>query len=195
MDEPDWLLQRRACSCVCCPLRIALSAPAARCLHSPSRAPRVTPVAAQARRYYKSHPSTTGQLTAGQFGGAIGYPRPSVTSNEDPLIKEKMRTFPDNHPSFGSVPNLKAMGAPALVFTQGDSTQWESTTRATIDLHKPTLKNRKEGKASVEALFGAGDLYTVPIDSYVAPVGAPPTISRDQRVFKHMGTLSRLGKW
>ncbi|KOO23590.1 hypothetical protein Ctob_002752 [Chrysochromulina tobinii] len=149
----------------------------------------------QARRYYKSHPSTTGQLTAGQFGGAIGYPRPSVTSNEDPLIKEKMRTFPDNHPSFGSVPNLKAMGAPALVFTQGDSTQWESTTRATIDLHKPTLKNRKEGKASVEALFGAGDLYTVPIDSYVAPVGAPPTISRDQRVFKHMGTLSRLGKW
>ena len=28
-----------------------------------------------------------------------------------------------------------------------------------------------------------------------APPNAPPTIYRDQRVFKHMGTLTRSGKW
>ena len=33
MDEPDWLLQRRACSCVCCPLRIASSLPPSACTH------------------------------------------------------------------------------------------------------------------------------------------------------------------
>merc|ERR1719231_94374 len=141
------------------------------------------------RRYYASHPGTTSQLTG------YGAPRPSKTSNEEPLIKGRMRTFPDNHPSLGSVKNATAMGCPAIVYTQNDSSMWESTTRSTIDLKKPTIKNRKEGKAQVDALFGAGDLYHPPLESYVAPVGAPPTISRDQRVFKHMGTLSRSGKW
>ena len=53
----------------------------------------------------------------------------------------------------------------------------------------------REGKAMAPALFGAGDLYTPPVEVYVPPVGAPPTIVRDQRVFKHMGTLSRAGHW
>ena len=54
---------------------------------------------------------------------------------------------------------------------------------------------RREGKRSAPALFGAGELYIEPIDTYVAPPGAPPTIYRDQRVFKHMGTLTRAGQW
>jgi hypothetical protein len=53
----------------------------------------------------------------------------------------------------------------------------------------------REGKRSAPALFGAGELYIEPIDTYVAPPGAPPTIYRDQRVFKHMGTLTRAGHW
>jgi len=141
------------------------------------------------RRYYVSHPGTTPQLAG------FGAPRPSETSNEEPLIKGHMRTFPDNHPSFGSVANATAMGCPAIVYTQQDSSMWKSTTHAQIDLKEPTIKNRKEGKKTVDALFGAGDLYTPPLETYVAPVGAPPTISRDQRVFKHMGTLTRSGNW
>ena len=47
----------------------------------------------------------------------------------------------------------------------------------------------------VAALFGAGDLYAVPIETYVPPANAPRTIVRDQRVFKHMGTLTRNGSW
>ena len=39
------------------------------------------------------------------------------------------------------------------------------------------------------------ELYVEPVETYVAPPAAPPTIYRDQRVFKHMGTLTRAGKW
>jgi len=146
-------------------------------------------VVPQSKRYYSSHPSTTSQLTG------YGAPRPSETSNEEPLIKGHMRTFPDNHPSFGSVKNATALGCPAIVYAQQDSTMWQSTTRSTIDLKNPTIKNRKEGKKTVDALFGASDLYTPPLETYVAPPGAPPTIYGDQRIFKHMGTLSRKGTW
>lgn len=130
----------------------------------------------------------TAQLTG------YGAPRPSETSNEEALIKEKMRTFPDNHPSFSSVKGV-AMGVPAIVYSQSDSSSWQSTTRSTIDLKEPTIKNRKEGKKQVDALFGQSELCTPPIESYVAPLGAPPTACRDQRVFKHMGTLTRSGRW
>ena len=99
------------------------------------------------------------------------------------------------HPSLPSVPNIVATGCPAIVFSQMSSEQWKSTTRATIDNREPTVKKGREGKACPNALFGVSELYTEPIEVYVAPKDAPPTIYRDQRVFKHMGTLTRSGKW
>eukprot|EP00322_Chrysochromulina_rotalis_P020817 CAMPEP_0115854728 /NCGR_PEP_ID=MMETSP0287-20121206/14176_1 /TAXON_ID=412157 /ORGANISM="Chrysochromulina rotalis, Strain UIO044" /LENGTH=179 /DNA_ID=CAMNT_0003308859 /DNA_START=26 /DNA_END=565 /DNA_ORIENTATION=+ len=142
----------------------------------------------QTRRYYKTHPSTTSQLTG------FGAPMPSETSNEDPLIQGRMRTFPDNHPSFGSVKSV-AMGCPAIKFSQQDSSMWKSNTQSSMWDKEPTIKSRKEGKKVVAPFFGSGDMYTPPIESYVIPSGAPPTMQRDQRVFKHVGTLSRSGKW
>ena len=126
-----------------------------------------------------------------------GAPKPSETSNEEPLIKGHMRTFPESHPSFGSVkPTSWGIGGcPAIVHPTMDSSMWKSNTQASMWLKEPTIKNRKEGKATASALFGTADLYIPPFESYVPPVGAPPTISRDQRVFKHMGTLTRSGKW
>jgi len=141
------------------------------------------------RRYFHDAAALTPQLMG------YGAPKPTPTSNEQALIAEKMRTFPDQHPSLGSVRNAIATGCPAIVFNQMDSSQWKSTTQATISEREPTIKRRKEGKAMAPALFGAGDLYTPPVEVYVPPVGAPPTIVRDQRVFKHMGTLSRAGHW
>ena len=100
------------------------------------------------------------------------------------------------HPSLPSVKTvLNPGGAPAIVHSQMSSEQWKSTTRATIDNREPTVKKGREGKACPNALFGAGELYTEPVECYVAPPNAPPTIYRDQRVFKHMGTLTRAGKW
>jgi len=143
------------------------------------------------RRFYAagSHPAKTDQLTGG------GAPCPTPTSNEEPLIQGTMRTFPTQHPSFGSVKNVIATGCPAIVHSQMDSSQWKSTTQATIHNREPTAPKRREGKAQVPALFGTDQLYFEPVDTYVAPPGAPPTIYRDQRVFKHMGTLSRAGNW
>ena len=146
-------------------------------------------LAAQSKRYYTEHPSITPQLVG------YGAPRPSEASNEEPLIKGRMRTYPDQHPSLGSVPNTVANGCPAIVHKTSDSSMWKSTTRSTIDLKEPTLKNRKEGKAQPSALAGQSELYTPPLASYVAPPGAPDTIYRDQRVSKHMGTLTRSGRW
>ena len=107
-----------------------------------------------------------------------------------------MRTFPDQHPSLGSVKNQVATGCVGIIYSQMDSSQWKSTTHATIDLKEPSIKNRKEGKAQPKALIGSEDLCDAPREVYVAPADAPPTIYRDQRVFKHMGTLSRQGhRW
>ena len=146
--------------------------------------------AASTRRYFHDHPSQIAQLTGG------GAPKPSETSNEEPLINGTMRTFPTMHPSLPSVKTvLNPGGAPAIVHSQMSSEQWKSTTRATIDNREPTVKKGREGKACPNALFGAGELYTEPVECYVAPPNAPPTIYRDQRVFKHMGTLTRSGKW
>ena len=106
-----------------------------------------------------------------------------------------MRTFPTQHPSLGSVPNQVGSGCPAIVFNQMDSNQWKSTTKATIDLKEPTPAKRRDGKACPNPLYGTDQLYFEPVETYVAPPQAPPTIYRDQRVFKHMGTLARSGKW
>ena len=146
-------------------------------------------LAASTRRYYTDAAAQNAQLVG------YGAPKPSETSNEEPLIKGRMRTFPTMHPSLGSVPNAIATGCPAIVHCQMESSEWKTTTQATIDLKEPTIRKRREGKATVDALFGAGDLYTVPIETYVPPANAPPTVVRDQRVFKHMGTLTRSGRW
>ena len=106
-----------------------------------------------------------------------------------------MRTFPDQHPSLGSVANAIATGCPAIVHNQMDSSQWKSTYQATINNKEPSMPKRREGKAMAPALFGDGELYVEPVDIYRPPAGAPPTIYRDQRVFKHMGTLTRAGQW
>jgi len=134
-------------------------------------------------------PLTGLQLT----GGAA--PCPTLTSNEDPLIKKKMRTFPEQHPSLSSVKQAVATGCPALVHNQMSSANWKSTCQATIGNQEPTEPKRREGKRMTPALFGSGDLFVEPIEMYVAPSNAPPTIYRDQRVFKHMGTLTRSGHW
>ena len=47
----------------------------------------------------------------------------------------------------------------------------------------------------VEALYGAQDLYVPPRETFVEPKGAMPTVVRDMRVFKHMGTLTKAGEW
>jgi len=133
-------------------------------------------------------------LTPLQLMGG-GAPKPTPTANEEALIKEKMRTFPDQHPSLGSVKNLVATGCPGLVHSQMSSANWKSTFQATISNKEPTMPKRREGKRMAPALFGAGDLYTEPVEVYVAPSNAPPTIYRDQRVFKHMGTLTKAGHW
>ena len=106
-----------------------------------------------------------------------------------------MRKYPDDHPSFGSVKNIVATGCPAIVHSQMDSRQWKSTYQATISNKEPTMPKRREGKQMAPALFGAGDLYFEPVETYTPPPNAPPTIFRDQRVFKHMGTLTRSGQW
>jgi hypothetical protein len=93
--------------------------------------------AASTRRYYTDHPSVTHQLHGG------GAPKPTPTSNEEALIKEKMRTFPDQHPSLGSVANAIATGCPAIVHNQMDSSQWKSTYQATINESQPTLPKRR----------------------------------------------------
>ena len=103
---------------------------------------------ASTRRYYSDHPSVTHQLHGG------GAPRPTPTSNEEALIKEKMRTFPDQHPSLGSVMNAVATGCPAIVHNQMDSSQWKSTYQATINESQPTLPKRKEGKRSAGSGMG-----------------------------------------
>ena len=116
-------------------------------------------------------------------------------AEESQMLLVKMRTFPTMHPSLGSVKNQTATGCPAIVFNQMSSDMWKSTTKAEIWEKNPTLPKRKEGKATPSALFGTADLYVPPVETYVAPPNAPPTIYRDQRVYKHMGTLSRLGTW
>ena len=141
------------------------------------------------RTDFPGHPSKTKQLEG------YGAPKPTATSAEVPLIDGTMRTFPDQHPSLGSVRNATATGCPAIVHKQMDSHQWKTTYQATIDDKEPTFKKGPEGKRMAPALFGAEDLYVPPRETYVAPAGAPPTIVRDQRVFKHMGTLTRVGAW
>ena len=70
----------------------------------------------------------------------------------------------------------------------------KSTTQATISDREPSIPKRKEGKKTVNALYGTEELYFEPVETYVAAPDAPPTIYRDQRLFKHMGTLTRQGK-
>ena len=86
------------------------------------------------KKDFNGHPSITPQLEG------YGAPKPSATSNEDPLIAGRMRTFPDNHPSLGSVRNAKSLGCPALIFNQMTSDQWKSTTQAQIGERQPTFK-------------------------------------------------------
>lgn len=52
---------------------------------------------------------------------------------------------------------------------------------------------RREGKKMVEALYRAQDVH--PREVIVEPKGAMPTVARDMRVFKHMGTLTKAGQW
>ena len=142
------------------------------------------------KRQFHNHPSLVSQLDG------YGAPKPTPTSNDVPLIDGHMRTFPTMHPSLGSVANQTATGCPAIVFNQMSSDMWKSTTAAELWEKNPTLPKRKEGKATPSALRNAADLYVVPIETYVPPPNAPTTIYRDQRVFKHMGTLSRQGhRW
>lgn len=213
---------------------LAYASRARRALGSLDRAP-VCDVyslcAASTRRYYTHHPSITPQLTG------ASAPKPSATSNEDPLINGRMRTFPSQHPSLGSVKNAVATGCPAIVHSQMSSDLWKSTHQATICNREQTAGKRPEGKRMAPALYGTGELYVEPVECYVAPAGAPPTIyvsartrmrsrtnvgssvfslapflapaftvaervcsirllsptQRDQRVYKHMGTLTRAG--
>ena len=144
---------------------------------------------ASQKRQFHGHPSLTSQL------GGFGAPAPTPESNEDPLIKEKMKTFPDSHPSFGSVRNQTSMGCPAIVHTQLTSDMWKSTYQATIDEKTPTIKGRPEGKRVPPPLIGSEFLYFEPREELVVPPGAPPTFSRDQRLFKHVGSLTRQGRW
>ena len=106
-----------------------------------------------------------------------------------------MRTYPDKHPGLSSVRNAAATGCPAIVHSQMDSDQWKSTTQATINEHQPTFRKGREGKKVCSALYGESELYTAPRPRFVEPPGAPPTVVRDMRVFKHMGTLSKSGHW
>ena len=102
---------------------------------------------------------------------------------------------PDSHPSFGSVRNQTSMGCPAIVHTQLTSDMWKSTYQATIDEKTPTIKGRPEGKRVPPPLIGSEFLYFEPREELVVPPGAPPTFSRDQRLFKHVGSLTRQGRW
>jgi len=124
-----------------------------------------------------------------------GAPTPTIRSNEVPLIEGRMKTFPDQHPSLGSVRGAVATGCPGLVHMQMDSDQWKSTYQATIDEHQPTFRKGREGKKMADALYGAQDLYQPPREVFVEPKGAMPTVVRDMRVFKHMGTLTKAGQW
>ena len=141
------------------------------------------------KKDFNGHPSITPQLEG------FGAPRPTPTSNEDPLIQGHMRTFPDQHPSLGSVRNVKGMGCPAIVFDQMSSDQWKSTTRAQIDERQPTFKKGREGKKQVPALAAASELLIPPRETLVIPEGAKPTYARDLMVTKHMATLTASGRW
>ena len=79
---------------------------------------------ASTRRFFPNAAALEPQLAG--YGG----PKPSPTSNEDPLIQGTMRKFLDNHPSFGSVKNVVATGCPAIVHSQMASSEWKSTYRA-----------------------------------------------------------------
>lgn len=144
-------------------------------------------------RTFKAGPGGPPGLDA-QLEG-FGAPKPTARANEVPLIEGTMKTFPDQHPSLGSVKNAVATGCPAIVHKQMDSDQWKSTYQATIDEHQTTFRKGREGKKMVEALYGAQDLYTPPREVFVEPKGAMPTVVRDMRVYKHMGTLTREGQW
>ena len=126
-----------------------------------------------------------------------GAPTPTLSSKEVPLIEGRMKTFPNQHPSLGSInpAHLVATGCPAIVYMQMDSDQWKSNTQATMWEKTPTLKKGREGKKVTEPLFGTEELYFPPREVFVEPKGSLPTISRDQRVFKHMGTLTKAGQW
>ena len=87
------------------------------------------------------------------------------------------------------------MGCPAIVHTQLTSDMWKSTYQATIDEKTPTIKGRPEGKRVPPPLIGSEFLYFEPREELVVPPGAPPTFSRDQRLFKHVGSLTRQGRW
>ena len=89
------------------------------------------------RKDFHGHPSITPQLEG------FGAPKPTPTSAEDPLIQGRMKTFPDQHPSLGSVANAIATGCPAIVHNQMDSSQWKSTYQATINESQPTLPKRR----------------------------------------------------
>ena len=141
------------------------------------------------RKDFHGHPSITPQLEG------YGAPRPTPTSAEDPLIQGRMKTFPDQHPSLGSVRTAKALGCPALIFDQMTSDQWKSTHQATICERQPTFKKGREGKKVVPALAAAGELLVPPRETLVIPRGAPPTYARDLTIMKHMGTLTSSGRW
>jgi len=86
------------------------------------------------RKDFHGHPSITPQLEG------FGAPKPTPTSAEDPLIQGRMKTFPDQHPSLGSVRNNQGLGCPALVHSQMTSDQWKSSYQAQICERQPTFK-------------------------------------------------------
>ena len=86
------------------------------------------------RKDFHGHPSITPQLEG------FGAPKPTPTSAEDPLIQGRMKTFPDMHPSLGSVRNHQGLGCPALVHSQMTSDQWKSSYQAQICERQPTFK-------------------------------------------------------
>lgn len=141
------------------------------------------------RKDFHGHPSITPQLEG------FGAPKPTPTSAEDPLIQGRMKTFPDQHPSLASVRNAQGLGCPALVHSQMTSDQWKSSYQAQICERQPTFKQGRTGKKMVPALAAAGELLIPPRETMVIPEGAPSTYARDIAVMKHMGTLTRAGRW
>lgn len=147
------------------------------------------------------HPAVTAQLEG------YGAPRPTPTSHEEPLIAERMRTYPDLHPSVPSVKQQVAMGCPALVYDQLGSDQWVTTKQWTIDQRQRTLSRSetkmsglagREGKKSVTALL-VSDALVMPRETLVLPepLAKRPlqTGARDLAVAKHLSTLAASGKW
>ena len=142
------------------------------------------------KKDFNGHPSITAQL------GGYGAPRPTPESNEDPLIEGRMRMFPNQHPSLGSVRNTGiGLGCPAIIFDQMSSDQWKTTTRAQIDERQPTFKKGREGKKQVPDISAQAGLLVPPREVLVISAKEKDTYARDLMISKHMSNLTKVGRW